>query len=205
MGNFLAATAVKGACVEAVGAVLDYMEAHGAAAELLEGEPPGRLDAHFVEQPGGWTVILWPAYFNVHDFPVAAEISGKLRTLVSTMNVYDDDCWSHGLFENGVELDRFCSCPEVADLEPEEWKGDPALLARKFGVEPAMVAAYYQHISDDTDPDARAFEDDEFELCDTWVFTDFWKRLGIDYPDPPERVRLVRLDKRFADKLPFNE
>jgi len=44
--------------------------------------------------------------------------------------------------------------------------------------------------------------DDQFPLGDYWVFVDFWKRLGIMYPDMREPVTRVRLNRFYNKRLP---
>jgi hypothetical protein len=42
--------------------------------------------------------------------------------------------------------------------------------------------------------------DDMFDLGDVWVFVDFWRRLGIRYPDPGDGPVPGEVAIRFVDK-----
>jgi hypothetical protein len=39
-----------------------------------------------------------------------------------------------------------------------------------------------------------------FDLGDVWVFVDFWRRLGIRYPDPGDGPVPGEVAIRFVDK-----
>ena len=41
---------------------------------------------------------------------------------------------------------------------------------------------------------------DEFELGDVWVFVDFWRHLGIRYPEPADGPVAGEVAIRFIDK-----
>jgi hypothetical protein len=65
------------------------------------------------------------------------------------------------------------------------WRGGGATGRRPATL--AQVAPYLTVRADEEEDDeayverGRAFPDDEFELDGTWVFVDFWRRLGIPY------------------------
>jgi hypothetical protein len=56
----------------------------------------------------------------------------------------------------------------------------PPLIAEAFGVETDRVAAYLKHPDVDEPPAGSAADGDEHDLADTWVFTDFWRALGVE-------------------------
>jgi hypothetical protein len=231
MGHFLAVTAVHNA--EPVGvakAVEEYVSAYAVRTQrptLPDGAwPDERRDTLVFPADNNWVAILWPAYFNIHDFPAALWLSQHQSTLVSTVNVYHDECWSHGLFENGLELDRFCSIPDLgiedqpsASQERERCKGDPSILAEKFGVPEECLAPYLVYMGYEEPagvisrvfsrfrkrPAGKVHPSDEFELKNFWVFTDFWRHAGIAYPDPADYSIIIRLSKDFSNKLPMIE
>ena len=86
----------------------------------------------------------------------------------------------------------------MATLEPS-----PGPLCAELGVPERQVSRYLVDVEALSDVHARAYDADEFELGDFWVFTDFWRALGITYPDPPSGSEfVVRLSRRFSRRLP---
>ena len=52
-------------------------------------------------------------------------------------------------------------------------------------------------------PTGKVAADDEFDIDNFWVFTDFWKRLGILYPDDMSQwQKRIRLHRKFNERLP---
>jgi hypothetical protein len=233
MGYFLAVSAFQDSAVERLAQAIRRcasefnVACHTFDPERAESNP--ETDASLFEPVEGWTVVLWPAYFNIHDFPVCQALSEQLSTLVSTMHVYDGDYWAHGLFERGQLLDRFCSQPdyfaedsETAERMKTEWRGDPETIASRFNVSAEAIRGYVLRLAsfEESVPQPRSLfslfkrrrpglsvrkvkPDDEFGLDNFWVFTDFWKRLGIRYPDNvAEWAKLVRFDGDFKNHLP---
>jgi hypothetical protein len=215
MGLFLAVTAIRAEHSRVANAVCQYAQTHGVKCkgiEFAEGRGPSdRTDASIFRLENGWSRVLWPAYFNVHDFPVAQFLSAELSTLVSTINVYDGDTWAHGLFENGEELDRFGSVPSLY-AEGEDnleavvaaWSGKPNVVAAAVGCSPEVLSRYFQHAPEGgfDENEAKAFPDDEFDRNDVWVLVDFWRRMGITYPDGSPPDAHLRMEKDFSKKLP---
>jgi hypothetical protein len=167
-------------------AISRYAAGHGVGTDVLGPEAVNDEDVATVSPPeGGWTVIAWPTYFA--GLTAASEwLSSEFGTVASAMTFYDGDFWQHVAYRYGVERDRFTSMPdhfaddpaEVASLR-WEWAGNADVLEELFGCPAAAVAPYLAA------PDGhRAFPDDAFDLDDPWVFVDFWRRLGIRYPDP---------------------
>lgn len=196
MGYFLAVSAFRGlAPTELATAVCEYAREHDVGGELGDGEPGDPSTAVVYAPKDGWTVVLWPPYFNVHDVPLCSALSGTLGVVASTVHVVDDDYWVHTLCADGRVVDRFCSEPEV---RPVGWEGDAEALARELGADGGVLRAYL------TEPrPARAFPDDEFTLDDFWVFTDFWRRLGVPYPDDVGAYELaIQFADDFGDRLP---
>jgi hypothetical protein len=187
MGGFMALTAVSVTDTVAVAAVIGrYASEHHVPTEILGPEIVDQPDVATVSpSQGGWTVIAWPTYFS--GLAEAAEwLSSDLSTVASSMTFYDGDFWQHIAYRYGVERDRFTSMPGYFAEDPDEidalrreWAGNAEVLEELFGRPAASIAPYL------TEPATRrAFPDDEFELDDPWVFVDFWRRLGITYPDP---------------------
>lgn len=226
MGNFLAATAIRDRPDAVAAAVEAFLAEHSAVAaeesergaeevEATEGTE-GTATTAITEGTAGiasesasvfaagdeWSVVIWPAFFNVYDEPAAGRLSETCDTLVSTVHTFGDDYWTHVLYDRGTQVDVFCSKPTYhldggADEAPlrEALAGRPDLIAEAFGVDTDRVAAYLKHTDVDKPPAGAAADGDEHDLADTWVFTDFWRALGIAYPgdqhDPAARVTLA--------------
>jgi hypothetical protein len=213
MGNFLAVSAFRFQPVGTVSrAIVEYANRYSVSAETL---PPidsldNRRDAQIYEPAEDWTVLLWPEYFNIHDFPLARAIAGAKGWMVSTVHVYDGDYWEHLCCSGESELHAFNSWPAY-------WKDDagddfdrilkydstPSRLAQSLGIAPSSIQPYLVDVASLSDFDTKAYPDDEYSLANFWVFTDFWRRLGIQYPDPPQRLgAILRIGEDFMDKLP---
>lgn len=212
MGEFLAVSAFRDRPVEDLApAVSHYVRGHGVACDLIQdGSHEEAVDALIFPPTNGWTVVLWPPYFNIHDITLCAAVSRELATLASTVHIYDGDYWTHVLFDRGDLVDRFASMPgyftedpgEVAALA-ESWAGDADRLGAALGKAAEDIRPYLVHIDPEGEEPGMAFEDDEFGLDDYWVFTDLWKRIGVTYPDDVGNYeRVLRLGKDFMDRLP---
>lgn len=221
MSLFLAVTAFKDAEPRLVAdQLLALTVEHGVEASPIEAETGPKIrtspvfddlvDVLLYQSDPGWTVLLWPQYFHLYDVPVGREISARLGTLVSTVHVCEGAYWAHSLFAAGECLDRFASRPDRAAAgaaDPlairQKWRGQPGVLAEVLGVDPAVVAPYLVHL-DLADPgNAKAHEDDRYPLADFWVFTDFWRKLGINYPEAIEDYVLrIELSTDFMHNIP---
>src|SRR5512134_2239512 len=112
MGHFLAVTAVRSESTDEVArAVCNYMNKHQATYELVPASsaPMEDRDARLFSPINGWTVVLWPAYFNIHDFPLARSIGSSNAWLVCTAHVYDGDYWEHLAVLGSTELHSYSS------------------------------------------------------------------------------------------------
>lgn len=193
-------------------------------------ESSPRTDATVFASKDRWTIVLWPEYFNIHDFSICAALSERLPTLVSTVHVYDGDYWVHGLFEQGHLLDQFCSQPyyfaedsETANQMKAKWRGSPEAIAPRFQVPVDAIRGYLSHLPlpEVSAPQSRSLlsflkrhkpnvsdrkvkSDDAFGLDNFWVFTDFWRSLGIRYPDDMTKwAKLLRFASDFTEHLPY--
>lgn len=225
MGYFLAASAIRNSSVvDVANAIVEFTSRHDVQSSILataQGEYTPSSDALVFDPADDWTVVLWPEYFSIHDFAASLEMSQGLQTIICSAHVYDSDYWAHGLFERGAWLDRFCSIPDYfadsdadADQLAAEWRGDPVAFAGRFQVTAEMIAPYFSqfrarpHDSNirllriDT-PTGKVAADDEFEIENFWVFTDFWRKLGIEYPQDVSRwSSCIRLGRNFTRRLP---
>ena len=213
MGHFLAVTAFHSDSVADVSAALsDYLASHGVAVEMISSAaaPDSGRDAQIYEPINGWTVVLWPAYFNLHDFPFARSIATARNWLVSTVHVYDDEYWEHLAHNGATELHAICSRPNFwKDESPYDFErtarydSSPERLAAAVGASTATIQPYLADADSLAAFDSKAHPDDQFPISDFWVFTDFWRRIGISYPTPPQNLAtILRLGRNFARKLP---
>lgn len=161
----------------------------------------------------GWIVMIWPKWFT--ELASTADwLSAEFDTLVSAIDVYDGDFWEHHLWRGGAELDRFSSCPdyftkdrrEIKRLK-QEWVGHPQVLAETFGVPAEFIAPYLipPHSSGIFGRwlgRRKPFPDDHSTLEDVWVFVDFWRRVGITFPDTEPPARSVRFSHPHPDPSP---
>lgn len=229
MGEFLSVTAFQTRDVETLcAAVAQYFSDNGHPAQRVELTGPQDVspDDTVVHDPvGNWTVVTWPTYMQ--DGPAVEAITGTLGVTASSICVYDGDYWVHRLVEHGHTLDRFASVPDYFAEDPDseetarlaaEWAGHPDIVAASLGATAADIAPYFmQSPSFDYDDEetyesdeewGKAFPDDEFDRADVWVFTDFWRRIGIPYPDPNSAegakafARVLRLPPDAVLKLP---
>lgn len=225
MGHFLAVTAFQTDSVDAVtAAISNYVKSRDVSIEILPStaEVDETTDATVYLPKGGWCIVLWPTYFNIHDFSFVREITGIEPTTgssattslsqsfatASTIHVYDGDFWEHLFCANKEELHLFCSVPDYWGDEDEgaqtEYKIDPAKMCNYLNINSAKISPYLVNAGQ-LEGEEKAFEQDEFELGDFWVFTDFWRQLGITYPDPPDAnvAAVLRLSSDFSSKLPY--
>jgi hypothetical protein len=210
VGNFLAVTAFRGLTAETVAdAVAAYCRTYGLSSSVLGTNPgAGSQRAGVFAPVNGWTTVLWPPYFNIHDIDAATALSASTNTLISTMHVYDDEYWVHVLVRDGMVLDRFASRPDYFDPTPEErerlrdkFAGNADVTAAAVGVQADALRPYFRHLSGEA-ATGRAFTDDEFDLDDTWVLADVWRRMGIEYPDPAAVAVTVDLGVGWQSTLP---
>jgi hypothetical protein len=213
MGHFLAVTGFRTDSVADVARVItEHMKSHGVLCESVPvASPPNhQRDAQIYASVAGWTVVLWPEYFNIHDFPLVRALAAAQGWLASTVHVYDDEYWEHLSCSGGTELHAFSSRPRFWEHEsPDDFQRtaaydtEPSRLASAVGVSTQVIQPYIVDVDSLTNPEAKAHPDDLFALGDFWVFTDFWQHLGISYPTPPQNLTAVlRLGLNVRKKLP---
>lgn len=212
MGHFLAASAFRTLDVDGLScAIAAFSEQHGARANVVAHAHPvnDHTDALLYSPENGWSVVLWPSYFNVHDVPACLAISSSLHIAAVSVSVYDGDFWSMRTIDEGRLVDfhsswgdYFSESEDDAIAAREHWKGRPEEAARVIGCPGSILASYCRHVG--PEETGKVFPDDEFELADFWVFTDLWRRIGIRYPSNPETFTArVRFGRNFADHLPM--
>ncbi|MDR7274041.1 hypothetical protein [Catenuloplanes atrovinosus] len=170
--------------------VVAYAAERGVEARVGSASGGEIADQADVYEPlDGWTVVMWPSTSGDAAVELARAVSGRLGTVASCVSAYEDDFWSHLVFEAGRERDRFTSRPDYFEEEAgteHRWTSDPAVVAGLFGVGAADITDYLTPLTEDDldgEDERRAHPDDEYALTDSWVFVDFWRHLGITYPD----------------------
>ena len=140
-----------------------------------------------------WSVII---YNDCHfeEKKISKFLSVQLQTITSLIEVYDSDVWYHYLFYNGNQVDQFCSYPEEYEKQGE-WdlfRGNAKKIAFYFDVEEQLIEPYLFQFNSENRMSyqaKKAYADDQYPLGSEWLFIDFWKRLGVNYPsDVPEIV-----------------
>jgi hypothetical protein len=216
MGHFLAVSAFRDQSVEAVASsTISYASMYGLACKTMgPGKADERVDLIIFAPQNRWTVVLWPQYFNVHDMELCRFLSEELSSLVSTVHVYHDDYWANATFDRGNTLSLFASVPGYftesegdAQRLKAKWSGNVSAVSMAVSVPEETISPHLVHL-DPQRPNqpGKAFPDDRFELWNFWVFTDFWRRLGIAYPaDVGDYRERLRLPKDFGRKLPCGD
>lgn len=223
MGEFIDAVAVRAAPGLLAQALADYLAEHSVT--VSEPSDPDDADILLYPSPGGWTVMLWPEGTGGAASAAAEDVSRRLGVVASVVSIFDGDFWTHVLFDRGEERDRFASIPDYFEEEPERgeelrrrWASNPAAVGSTVNVPESQIAPYLVHESGDDEADVdehgaytlppnyqppMAFEDDLSPIGDPWVFVDFWRRLGITYPNgPTPPVKGIELSSNWENRLP---
>lgn len=203
MGEFIAVTAVRGTDAAFVAdTIVRYARDNGIEADPTDEHGDDLVAVHPPEN--GWTVVAWP--MPVVAASLGGWLSRELGAQVSAIDVYDGDYWQHVAFYKGEVRDRFSSVPDHFATDPataerlrREWAGDVSVLVDFFDRPRSAIAPYLVRAAEAAGP---AFPGDEFDLDDVWVFVDFWRKLGITYPDPGVPLHHLRLD---AEALPQDD
>jgi hypothetical protein len=181
-----------------------YLRRFGVRAAVRRRGTCTKLEAFAYVPKNEWTVVVWPGYFNVADIRLAAFLAKELNTTVVTSHEYDEDYWTLAIFRRSARVDQFASWPTYFSNSRRlvrAWSGHPQRVARVIGVPASVVAPYLVARAR-----GKAFPDDRFQRDNYWVFTDLWRRLGIVYPERPNRyVRVLRVGSDFLDKLPSSQ
>lgn len=219
VGFWMGCTAVHANDAVAVGeAVVAYAAAAGVPAALVAEDYTAKEMLAVYPPEGGWTVAIWPDAFE-GAWPASRWLSRHLAAAVSAVEVIAGNYWTHAAFESGHEVDRYSAIPDNSlpyELEGDEqalaqirreMAGNPARLAALFHRPAEVIAPYLVHprsldLPEDLVEPPKAHLDDEFHLFDCWVFVDFWRRVGITYPDNTAPVRLIKFGRPGHTALP---
>ena len=144
MGYFLAVSAFRDQSIESVAShTISYASKFGAACKSVgPGKMDERLDTIIFAPQNGWTVVLWPQYFNVHDIELCRSLSQEMPSLVSTVHVYDDNYWVNAVFDKGNTVSLFASNPgysaesenpdDRAEKMKAKWSGNASAISHTF-------------------------------------------------------------------------
>lgn len=213
MGLFLAVSAFRECEPEELAqAIADYAKAWNVPADPVAATEPvdDQRDVLVFPKKGDWTVVLWPCPFFQNDLAAARAVSGALATVASTVHVTDGLYWVHGLVHQGEIMDRFASIPDYTmdsdrakERMREKWKGNPAVVATLAEAPVEELKPYLVFIDPGKPSPGKVKKDDVFDLHCYWVFTDFWRRVGIAYPaDLAAFEKRLRFGTGFVEKLP---
>jgi len=145
-----------------------------------------------------WTVVIFNnCHFDEKD--ISKYLSLELQTLISLVEVLDSEVWYHFIFYNGKQVDQFCSNPKEYEQKDKYdlFRGNVKKLAFYFEVDEQIIAPYLISITSENRSDfifKKAFTDDNHSLGDEWIFLDFWKRLGIEYPSKLPDIVILHED-----------
>ncbi len=214
MGSFLAVTAFYSDDIDAISkSITSYAHEYKipAAIETKSDTPNHKRHALVYKSKNGWIVVLWPDYFNVHDGRLAKWVSKQRNLLVSTVGVYDGDYWCHHMYRNGEQIDLFCSVPtywaeteEEAKSSAQRLQGSPERVAKAVGVSASAIEGYYTHINFEKEY-SRVHSNDATTVDNFWVFTDFWEKIGIEYPTDISNYSVtIDLTESFSKELPLD-
>ncbi|GAA2468669.1 hypothetical protein [Winogradskya humida] len=202
MGEFVHATALPAMDPDLIArAIVRFAAGYDVAAEVTTaGATVGRDAAIIVPPKDGWVVVDWPRFATYAD-RAGGRLSAEFGVVASSIDIYDSDLWCHIAYDAGCPVDHFASDPREVVADPAQlpeakrrWQGDADVLGDLFNRPPATIAPYFVNPYTFTfrlfrrflaPHDGKAFPDDHSLLEDTWVVTDFWRRLGIPYPDAP--------------------
>ena len=204
MGLFLFTSAIKNTTSEEIAQAITYYLKHRKIisnvklySEWRSSTNNSEYDIHdIISQPismtsiykprNRWTVLIFNnCHFDEKD--ISKYLSLELRTLISLIEVLDSEIWYHFLFYNGNQVDQFCSNPEEYEQKEtyESFKGNQKKLAFYFDIDEQIITSYLIPISSKNRSDfmfKKAFVEDNHSLGDEWIFIEFWKHLGIEYP-----------------------
>lgn len=211
MGVFLSATAIKTNSAGAVAAaVIEYFGDYGVNYTKVSNDAflKGKEVAIY-QSTSEWVVVIWPSYFGVNELPAVKYLSKSLDTLISSVSIYDGESWSHSLYRSGSEIDLYNSTFRLPfQMSPSfrfvSWGVNIQAVSTEFNVNKKDIACYFRK-----DPPIRSQLNDggcnvSKETANSpWVFTDFWKKVGVKYPIPDiDPFVVYGVDARYTNKLP---
>jgi len=156
--------------------------------ELVKDKPAHHLDRVWIySQKNGWNrlafqqqEIEWRKFFE--------EVSKTRNTKACYSMIYHGEYWQYWFYAHGKHLAALCSRPDELGTEDlvDDWTGNPAELARVFGVDSRVIKPYLASMTAESSGLGKVHPADQADLEDPWVMTDFLDKLGIHYPDESE-------------------
>jgi hypothetical protein len=176
---FLATTALRDVTVrELVPEIEAWFDDHFIVCTDVTGvELRSAMDCLSVYEPhNGWTTVVWPTFFGPHHSEMADHLSRRLRTVVTSVDVYHSETWQHVVYADGKLVDEYATDASylVSSLDDpraiaRRWRGNPEAVARYLGSSAREIARHYRR-----NRRSRSF--------DEWDFTKLWEDFGILYP-----------------------
>lgn len=196
MGVMETAVALRtGDADEVADVLLSILRGLGHRVHPDAGAGEDRYDVQVAASAPDWVVVR-PHYVVPSD-KLAVELTRRLPVLALAVMIYEDVLWSHWLVDGGEVLDRHVNLPEYfgPGEYDDSWQGDPELVARAVGADPAQIAPYFRQVSvrrarSRLLPPIKAHRTDTYTLLDGWVVGELWRRMGIRWPDPSAGIRL---------------
>ena len=198
VGLFLAVTAVRDATpAETAAAVSSWFNdrfiACTPSVTVDDGRSSERIEIY--EPRNGWTVIRWPQFFRFID-NAAAHVSDRLAAVVSSVDIYHSECWTHLVHTRGVLVDQYCTNPILQMTTDDDrreiarrYRGNPEIVSHHLGSSPRTIKRYYRR-------NRRSWGYDD------WDFAKLWQEFGISYPEPGHpQVDALALPDRWAEAL----
>lgn len=149
-----------------------------------------KLNECVFEQQDSAVVILFNHDSCMEGNGFSYSFSGETTGVVLSIYVYDSDYWGYTLYDDGKEVDMFCTRPYWSLSNPsleelQKYSGNSAVLSKYFNVEEDSIKNYLVSWSEDTDTETKAYPDDKHSQED-WQILDFMEKLGYHYPEEDE-------------------
>ena len=128
-----------------------------------------------------WTSLMLHLNSSLIDI-ISQRLSKLTDSPVIVFLEYDQDAWGYCLYQKGQLIDNFWNNHLTVDLQIDKCTADIDLISNKFQVDKELIKLYLIDIANKEDL-GKVNENDEFELDNHWVRTDFMEKLGLHYPE----------------------
>ncbi|MBL1225866.1 hypothetical protein [Enterococcus sp. BWR-S5] len=149
-----------------------------------------KLNECVVEQQDNAVVILFNHDSCMEGNGFSYFFSSETTGVVLSIYVYDSDYWGYTLYDNGKEVDMFCTRPYWSLSNPsleelQKYSGNSVVLSKYFNVEEDSIKNYLVSWPEETEGQGKAYPDDKHSQED-WQILDFMEKLGYQYPEEEE-------------------